>query len=299
MVNIENLFNNAFAAIKNNPIIMLPLVIKWIPQAAITLSFNLIVYDIISNYTLNDLVSLIKSDLFGSLLMFLDTYKYHLVSIISAMILAVFINSLVNAIYPIYSYQVYYRRPISLSEAFSVAKSRYLKVLLTNIIFESLTYMVILGLLFGAIIIFAVMSALLGLAGMLIGGILAMGAIFMLVAAIFYLTALRVMLEPVVVIENQYGGSAISKSMDLLKQKGRLVEVWIFLILLFISNGLYAGMSGFMAGMFHFILSDYTQILVMILLLLPQSFILLSYGLLYLEISPVSVSLSGYHPLPR
>ncbi len=297
MVNIENLFNNAFAAIKKNPIIMLPLVLKWIPQAAITLSFNLIVYDIISSYTLNDLVYLIKSDLFGSLLMFLDTHKYHLGSIISAMILAVFINSLVNAIYPIFSYQVYYRRPISLSEAFSVAKSRYLKVLWTNIIFESLTIMVILGLLFGAIIIFAVMSALLGLAGILIGSILAMGAIFMLVAAILYLTALRVMLEPVVVIENQYGGSAISRSMDLMR--GRLVEVWIFLILLFISNGLYAGMSGFIAGMFLFILGDYTQILVMILLLLPQSFVLLSYGLLYLEISPVSVSLLGYHPLPR
>lgn len=297
MVNIENLFNNAFAAIKNNPIIMLPLVLNWIPQAAITLSFNLIVYDVISNYTLNDLVSMIKSDIFGSFMMFLDTHKYHLGSIMSAMILAVFINSLVNAIYPIFSYQIYYRRPVSLSEAFSVAKIRYLKVLWTNIILESLTWMVILGLLLGAIMIFAVMSALLGLAGMLIGGILAMGAIFMLVAGVLYMTALRVMLEPVVVIENQYGGSAISRSMDLLK--GRLVEILVFLILLLISNGLYAGTSGFIAGIFHFVLGDYTQILVMILLLLPQSFVLLSYGLLYLEISPVSINLPGYPPLQR
>lgn len=297
MVNIENLFNNAFAAVKKNPIIMLPIVLNWIPQAAITLSFNLVAYDIISSYSLNDLVALFKSDIFGSLLMLLDTYKYHLGSIISAMILAVFINSLVNAIYPIFSYQVYYRRHVSLSEAFGIAKSRYLKVLWTNIILESLTYMVIIGLLLGAIMIFAVMSGLLGLAGMLIGGILAMGAIFMLVAGILYLTALRVMIEPVVVIENQYGSSAISRSMDLMR--GRLVEVWVFLILLFISNGLYAGMSGFLAGMFHFILGDYTQILVMVLLLLPQSFVLLSYGLLYLEISPVSVNLQGYHPLPR
>ena len=98
MVNIENLFNNAFRAIRKNPVIMLPLILNWIPQAAITLSFNLVAYDIIRKYTLNDLVYLIKSDIFGSILMLLDTYKYHLGSIMSAMILAIFINSLVNAI---------------------------------------------------------------------------------------------------------------------------------------------------------------------------------------------------------
>ncbi len=291
MVNIENLFNNAFSAIRTQPKILLPLVLNWIPAAVISVAISLIASDIIKEYTLDRLRSAFGADPIGFTLALLKNYSSHSGFIILALLLSIFIFSFVNAVYPTLSYQIYYRKKILLSEAVSTAKQRYLKVLWTNILFGIISMSAVFGTIILAIVLFAVLAIAGGVVGILLGGIAALIAVILLIALAAYITPMWVVLEPIVVIENLSGLSAIEKAHKILK--GKLGEVWIFIILLAVANGLYFWMAGLIAGAVEFLIGSYTLVIEMILMLLPSAFILLSYSLLYLEISPASINLSG------
>ncbi|MEA3342879.1 MAG: hypothetical protein U9Q92_01815 [archaeon] len=301
MVSIENLFNNAFSAIRTQPKILLPLVLNWIPGAVISVAVSLIASDIIKEYTYDRLRSAFGADPIGFTHALLKNYSSHSVFIILALLLSIFIFSFVNAVYPTLSYQIYYRKKILLSEAVSTAKQRYLKVLWTNILFGILSVFAIVVAIIIAIILLIIILIAIGIAGTFVGGSgiigLIIGGIIVLIAAILllaltaYISAIWVILEPIVVIENLSGLSAIEKAHKILK--GKLGEVWIFIILLAVANGLYFWMAGLIAGAVEFLIGSYTIVIEMILMLLPSAFILLSYGLLYLEISPASINLSG------
>lgn len=296
MVNIENLFNNAFSAIRSQPKILLPLILNWIPSAVVSVALSLIASDIIKEYTYDKLRSAFDADPIGFTLELLKNYSSHSGFIILALLLSIFIFSFVNAVYPTLSYQIYYRKKILLSEAVSTAKQRYLKVLWTNILFGIISMSAVFGTIILAIVLFAVLAIAGGVVGILLGGIATLIAIILLIALAAYITPMWVVLEPIVVIENISGLSAIEKAHKILK--GKLGEVWIFIILLAVANGLYFWMAGLIAGAVEFLIGSYTIVIEMILMLLPSAFILLSYGLLYLEISPASINLSGSPPPP-
>lgn len=290
MVNIENLFNNAFRTIKTEPKILLPLVLNWIPASIISVAISIMASDFINKYSLDKLLSTFEKEGIWFITQLLQENTYLIALVILAASTSIFISSFVNAVYPTISYQIYYRKKILISEAVSIAKKRYLKVLWTNIIFGILSMVAIFGTIFLAIILFAVLTIAGGIAGVLIGSITSIIAVLLFIALIVYITAIQIILEPIVVIENIYGLPAIEKSYTLLK--GKLFEVLIFIILLMIANGLYFAMAGLIAGLMESVLGTYTIIIEMILMLLPSAFILLSYGLLYLEIAPESISLS-------
>ncbi len=77
MVNIENLFNNAFSAIRTQPKILLPLVLNWIPSAVISVAISLIASDIIKEYTYDKLRSAFGADPIGFTLELLKNYSSH------------------------------------------------------------------------------------------------------------------------------------------------------------------------------------------------------------------------------
>ncbi len=295
MVNIENLFNNAFRTIKTEPKILLPLVLNWIPASIISVAISIMASEFINKYSLDKLISTVKKDGLGFIIQLLQENIYLIALVILAASTSIFISSFVNAVYPTISYQIYYRKKILISEAVSIAKKRYLKVLWTNIIFGILSMVAIFGTIFLAIVLFAVLAALGGIAGILVGSLTSLIVGLLTIALIIYISLMQVILEPIVVIENTYGLSAIEKSYSYLK--GKFFEVLIFIVLLIIANGLYFAMAGLIAGLMEFILGTYTIIIEMILMLLPSAFILLSYGLLYLEIAPESISLSD-SPVP-
>ncbi|MFH1126725.1 MAG: hypothetical protein V1718_01305 [archaeon] len=292
MVNIENLFNNAFSAIRAQPKILLPLVLNWIPQTVITVAMSLIASDIIKGYTLNQLLASFKADPSGFILAMLSAYPYHLGFIALSIILSAFISSFIKSFYPTLSYQIYYHKKIELNKATELAGKRYLKVLWTDALFGLISNTIIFGLIFGAILLFIFLAAAGGGVGMIIGAITAIIAAGLLFVAVAYIIPITVILEPVVVIENLGGFAAIKKSHQILK--GKLGHVWRFIIFLAIANGLYHAMVGLLVGIFEFTIGKYAAIFQMILLLLASAFILLSYGLLYLEISPVSINLSDH-----
>ncbi len=290
MVNIENLFNNAFSTIRTEPKILLPLVLNWIPIAIISLAMSIMASDFIGKYSLDTLRIAFEKEKFGFITQLFNENIYLIAMILLAISTSIFISSFVNAVYPTISYQIYYKKKILISEAVSIAKKRYLKVLWTNIIFNIISMVVIFGTIFLGIILFAVFVTVGGIAGVGIGLATAIITALLMLALIVYVSAIQLILEPVVVIENIYGLSAIEKSHTLLK--GKLFEVLIFLILLIIANGLYFAMAGLIAGLLEFVIGPYTTIIELLLMLLPSAFILLSYGLLYLEIAPASINLS-------
>jgi len=290
MVNIENLFNNAFRAIKTEPKILLPLVLNWIPMAIISFALTVMASDFISKYSLDTLTSTLEKERLGLITQLLQENIYLIALVILAASTSIFISSFVNAVYPTISYQIYYRKKILISEAVSIAKKRYLKVLWTNIVFGILSISLILGMIVIGIVLFAGLAIAGGIIEAVVGGLILLIAGLLFIVLTVYISLMQVVLEPIVVIENTYGLRAIEKSYSLLK--GRFFEVLIFLILLLIANSLYFWMAGFIAGLAESILGAYASIIEMVLMLLPSAFILLSYGLLYLEIAPASISLS-------
>lgn len=294
MVNIENLFNNAFCAIRAHPKLLLPFTLNWLPQAVITVVFSLIARDIVSGYNLAGLLSIIKSDPMGFFVTFLNTHAYHFGLILLAGLVSIFINSFVRTIYPALSYQIYYRRNIELKQALEVAKNRYLKVLWTTIVFDTLVIISIFGTVILGISIAVLLTSIAGVIGMILGILTSIAAIVIMFILLVQLSAIGVLVEPIVVIEKLSGIKAIKKSYTIIK--GKLTEILIFILFVVIANGLYFAMSGWITGLLGFVLGDYTSLIQMMLMLLPSTFILLSYGLLYLEISPVSMNLSDSPP---
>ena len=290
MVNIENLFNNAFRAIKTEPKILLPLVLNWIPAAVISTALSFMASDFINKYSLDKLISAARKDGLGLIVQLLQENIYLIALVVFAASTSIFISSFVNAVYPTLSYQIYYRKKILISEAVSIAKKRYLKVLWTNIVLSTLSISAILGIIVIGAVLFAVLAIAGGIIGILVDSLILLIVGLLFIVLIIYITLMQVILEPIVVIENIYGLSAIGKSYSLLK--GKFFEVLIFIILLIIANSLYFWMASQIAGILVFVLGAYTTLIEMILMLLPSAFILLSYGLLYLEIAPASISLS-------
>jgi hypothetical protein len=194
-VRIEKVLEFSFGLFKRDPKIVLPNVLNWIPSALLTMLI-LRAASVIAKWA--------SLETFGQILsnrtLFLEMINMILVYIVVAIpvIIASFIVSLIlTCVYSDITRQAYTKRKVLLTQAFSVAKSRFLPLLWTYFL-----EFVIVALTFGALICLGFIGGIVGIiSAIVVGGIVILLAVFF-----FYET------PAIVVLENKSGLEAIKRS---------------------------------------------------------------------------------------
>jgi len=209
----------SFNLMKNHPKILLPQVLIWL----VTVSATTMIY-----FAVLDLIPLIPQltaqdpAVLTQIFSVLGNYLYPLFFVIT---LAWLVNTYVQVVYPDITKQAFTKKNIQLNQAFSVASSKFLRLLWTQIVL----FLLLIGVVSVSVMIFIVLAIVSPIIATIILGLV-------LFVAIVYVFPGLFLLVPVVVLENRVGLVAIKRSFQI--AKGRVLSIWILIVILAIFIGL-------------------------------------------------------------
>jgi hypothetical protein len=201
---IEKIIEAPFVIAKNEPKVLLPNILNWVPLSL----FSLIILNAVTEFnrlfdgSLNDLLKIMETAPFTRhIIEFIIPYILMLIPIA---ILSIIISLFLGCVYPEIIKQHYSRRKILLSSAFSVAKSRIVSLFWTYFLEILIIFGVLIGV-GGMSFLVWFINPVIGMLFLVILGFLFL--VFLFLAIVFFWQT-----PTVVVIESKSGLDAIRSS---------------------------------------------------------------------------------------
>ncbi|MCK5039421.1 MAG: hypothetical protein KAR87_00445 [Candidatus Aenigmarchaeota archaeon] len=248
---LEDIIKKAYSSIKENPYIVLPATLIWIPSSLLGIIFFLGIKKISENYNLLSIIESFESDpkiLFYSLE---NIAHNHIVYFFAVIIVIVLLHYYIMATYTLIAKALYRDERVSISKALCESKNRIFALVMTDIL---MLFLILVTIAVMGIVLYISMP--LGLIGV---GLMLIIDIVLFFMGVIYLGPVYVVLGSIVVLNKKSGFGAIKEAYMLIK--GNILDSWLLVLVVIVISSIYLFVVSLVVGLLSLLIGSYSSLL--------------------------------------